>query len=426
MSTTLRADHDALFADGCMVRTLVVVWVPRTAGELERAAREGVLVERRRFEAKRELPAAGKNEDVAVQVASLTVDGGLLVYGLDEDEHERPSIPTPIDLEGAAERIDQVVGALVDEPPYVEVEPLRLEDDPGKGYLVVIVPPSPRAPHQVAVKGDRRFYGRGDKGKRILSEGEVARLYQRRGHWEVNERELLDECIARSDHGRQTDELGFLHGFAQPVVPDEGIWERALDRHGSERDLLARLLQAARSVTTKTPYSPAWSEAHNWRELGADGWTLDTLTASGIDDPQYQVRADVGIDGSGYMFCGRAAVPPHRHLAEGAPRQLAILEVPIAANFAGFLAMLAALYEDAGYVGPVVYGMAVTGIEGAVSAAILSNIRWSGTPFKKESFERTARVASAAQLLEPEQVTLALMRRFLDTVRRKNYDPFTE
>jgi hypothetical protein len=48
------------------------------------------------------------------------------------------------------------------------------------------VPQSSRAPHQVTVGGDLRFYGRAAKGNRILTEGEVARLYRRREEWEQN------------------------------------------------------------------------------------------------------------------------------------------------------------------------------------------------------------------------------------------------
>src|SRR5687767_12299532 len=126
------------------------MWIPRTAEELERAASEELLNEKARFEVKRELPASKKNADLAVDVSALTVDGGLLIYGVDENEHGRPTVPAPIELAGARQRIDQVVQTLVDEPPYIEIDELPLDDDPARGYLVVVVPQSPRAPHQVA------------------------------------------------------------------------------------------------------------------------------------------------------------------------------------------------------------------------------------------------------------------------------------
>jgi len=44
-------------------------------------------------------------------VSALTVDGGLLIYGIAEDEHGRPTVPTPIDLAGAREtHIGEIFG----------------------------------------------------------------------------------------------------------------------------------------------------------------------------------------------------------------------------------------------------------------------------------------------------------------------------
>ena len=113
------------------------MWVPRTAEELERAARDGLLKEKQRFEVKRELPAKKKNADVAVEVSALTVEGGFLIYGIDEDTHGRPTVPAPITLAGARQRIDQIVQTLVDEPPDIEIDELPLDDDPAKGYLLL-------------------------------------------------------------------------------------------------------------------------------------------------------------------------------------------------------------------------------------------------------------------------------------------------
>jgi hypothetical protein len=55
-----------------------------------------------------------------------------------------------------------------------------VSEQEGLGYLVVIIPASPRAPHMVTLEGENRYYGRGATGNRILNQGDVARLYQRR------------------------------------------------------------------------------------------------------------------------------------------------------------------------------------------------------------------------------------------------------
>jgi len=73
------------------------MWTPASVDELERAARSGRLVEKKRFEAKREV---GRNKDVAIDVNAMALDGGAVVYGIAEDANGRPRIPAPIELGG--------------------------------------------------------------------------------------------------------------------------------------------------------------------------------------------------------------------------------------------------------------------------------------------------------------------------------------
>jgi hypothetical protein len=67
------------------------------------------------------LPSAKKNADLATDVAAMTVDGGILLYGIREDSDGRPTIPSPIPLAGAAERVDQIVSSSISEAPYIEI-----------------------------------------------------------------------------------------------------------------------------------------------------------------------------------------------------------------------------------------------------------------------------------------------------------------
>jgi hypothetical protein len=64
-----------------------------------------------------------------------------------EDERGTPSVLCPLDLAGARERVDQIVRTCISEPPTVEIRAVPTQGDPAQGYLVVAVPPSPRAPH---------------------------------------------------------------------------------------------------------------------------------------------------------------------------------------------------------------------------------------------------------------------------------------
>jgi hypothetical protein len=95
---------------------------------------------------------------LAKDIAAMTTDGGTLVYGVAEDDDRRPRILAPLELAGAAERIDQIVQHSSSGAPTVEFVHLHLYEDESRGYLLVRIPPSPEAPQQVQVGDDRRLF----------------------------------------------------------------------------------------------------------------------------------------------------------------------------------------------------------------------------------------------------------------------------
>jgi hypothetical protein len=99
-------------------------------------------------------------------------------------------------------------------------------EDPSLGYLVISVPASPRAPHMVTVGKEYRYYGRSATGNVPLTEGEVARLYERRQRLEMDRGDILDEAIESAPIAPHED-FGYLHLVARPVVPDEDLFDRA-------------------------------------------------------------------------------------------------------------------------------------------------------------------------------------------------------
>ncbi len=141
------------------------MWVPKSTTEVEEAAKRGDLEETHAFDAKKALPPSQKSRDVAEDVAAMTVDGGSLLYGLGEDKSKRLTVLAPFELAGAPERIAQIAETSISEPPVISCKTLPLDADPSKGYLLVVIPQSPRAPHQL--NGDMRYYGRGAKGNRL-------------------------------------------------------------------------------------------------------------------------------------------------------------------------------------------------------------------------------------------------------------------
>ena len=124
------------------------VWIPETLEALDRALRDGVLVEGHQVDFKRELAAgAASNKALAKDLASFAIDGGQLFFGVDESP--TPKL-RPIDLKGLKDRVDQVARASVTPPLAVRCIELVAPADTSSGC-----PSSPGHRDQRAASGLR-------------------------------------------------------------------------------------------------------------------------------------------------------------------------------------------------------------------------------------------------------------------------------
>src|SRR5436309_13666150 len=121
------------------------MWNLSSAEEIERAATNNELAESEIVDAKRELPSRSKNKDIAKDVAAMANDAGVILYGVNEDATGHPTVPSPIELAGARERIANVVTTSISEPLTIVAREYPLPTDASHGYVVVILPASPRA-----------------------------------------------------------------------------------------------------------------------------------------------------------------------------------------------------------------------------------------------------------------------------------------
>lgn len=360
----------------------------------------------------------------------MSTDGGALVYGVGEDASGQPRLLTPIALKGAAERIDQVAQHSVSGSLQIRFQTLRYDEDPGRGFLIAEVPASPLAPHQVKVGNDRRFYGRSDTGNRLLSEAEIERLYERRRRLDVDREALLADCIAASPLGSPTPhQEGFLQAFVHPAIRDEDLWDRALaGQQGDERRLLDSIREAATAISPTGGWGGAQlGTVYNWRQRGADKWSLDT--GSLTDDPsalkpRRRVLADLGMDGRCYLFQGGAADIDDRTNPEHPI--FVFHERGTALALAQFLGLVHALYEAGGQFGPVDVGIAVTGLRGAVSVHLLSDHFDTPIAYGDEAALRTMRL-DARDLEDPVAISIRLLDRLLRAMSNGvSWNPLTE
>ncbi len=396
------------------------MWIPKTEKEIIEATIRGDLEETLTFDAKSEIPA--KNIDTAKDVSALAnTSGGVLLYGLCEDANQRLTILRPLVLQGQRERIEQIIRTSIDEVPSFNISTITTANDLSRGYVIVVVPPSERAPHMVVAKGERRFYGRGETGNYILNQSDIARLYERRQISNADILPLLDQTIGRSPLP-PSETSAHLHVIARPVLSDEDIFAKALAAYTNADNLLRDLItSAARSQTFRSDLPPRFTQP-------PDGWTIRTegylgrLRIPNENDPRrdaHTLNVQINLDGSGYLFCGRAAETDNR---QAYPIKW-FYSLVVAANTTRLLALLGDLYERAGYLGMVDIAVGLTGLERSCPYESAKEFDWFPR-YVESSYRKTLRVAARALKDDPKRSAAELLMPLINAISQGKDDPF--
>jgi hypothetical protein len=238
------------------------------------AAAAGVLDETQWVELKEKVPPASKpaNLELARDLASLSLDGGLLVIGIADASGAAGEV-VGTDLSGIETRVAQVASGRIAPPLSVTFDVFPKPDDAETGVLVVTVPASEAAPHMV----DEKYWGRGAHGKRTLSDNEVRRLMADRQERAAGLIDRLRELPARLDpvdldSGDGTD-LGRLYVLVEPAAAArEPLTNLLGDKHMLEL------------VIDGLGFRPQWTPSfellnHMWPH--PDGLAAASLTAEG-------------------------------------------------------------------------------------------------------------------------------------------------
>lgn len=391
------------------------MWIPKNEQDIAAAVASRSLEETVTFDGKREIPA--KSIETAKDVSALAnTSGGVLIYGLGEDSDHKLTVLNPIPLSGERERIDQIVRTCVDEVPYFKISGIEKKADPSLGYLVVLVPPSERAPHMVIVGGERRFYGRGETGNYVLSQAEVARLYERRRLTETSILPFLEEAI-RLAPVKDNERFSHLHIVARPVHADDTLLNDALSDGQSHKELLTNVLdKVASSGIYKNGYVP---------DIGhpGGGWIRRPEGYMGNchhgPEEDLTVQFQFNIDGSAYLFNGRAAEARKENQAKS------FFSSIVAGSTTKFLAVLGELYDRASYYGMVDVGLAVTGLQGCVLHT--ARDRFHSLPsFSGSDYRKTARSTALILKEDPRRLAAQLIMPLVQAISQSTDDPFRD
>ncbi|MGC5173271.1 helix-turn-helix domain-containing protein [Microbacterium sp. DT81.1] len=170
------------------------MWFPRTDSDIQLAITEGSLSETKYLDAKRESGDTNSaRAETAKDMASFALDGGSLIIGVEEDKKTGAFSLAPQPLAGLPEKLEQIAANRIDPPLFIRVTEIASASDPSRGYVLVEIPPSPTAPHMV----DSRYFARGDRTTRKLTDAEVVRFHSQRHGQEERLGALLRDEIER-------------------------------------------------------------------------------------------------------------------------------------------------------------------------------------------------------------------------------------
>jgi hypothetical protein len=382
---------------------------PRTEAALETAAKDRHLVETHVLELKRELPPGGDsaNKELARDLASLAIDGGLLIIGVDED---KDYALTPVPLDGLAERVEQVAGSRIDEPLPLTFFEIESAAKPSDGYLLARVPASPRAPHMV----DNRYWGRGDKTKYMLSDAQVERLIAQRARWAVNAETALNDWIAADPIALDQRQNAHLFVIADPVPPRErlllpvlgvGDWTAAF-----------RTLVTATTNQGGATFAPDMTTHLSYFSTTADGWAWKSYAVFGQRDEGEQGRerergaliVEVCENGQLRMMCGRAT--------EDYNGKRLMIDDLVLGLTARMVSLAEGVSHAAGFLGSWDFGVGVTMLKGAISHRRYTRdgFGFPGPPYTADNYSATTR----ASLAEIERGTGPVVERLLGHLYR--------
>ncbi len=346
--------------------------VPRSASELIVAIQQGILIEGHNFDAKAELEHGPRgNARLAIDLAAFAVSGGLITIGIAEDsETASRLIPRPIRLAGLRERVSAVGLSRVDPPLYsTTLELMDPDAGEGYGYLLIVVPPSPDAPHMV----DGKYRGRSDTTNYVLGDADVRRVQAQRRGATPNIAEVLDRAVQHDPTPPSLSQHAHLFVVARPVVATSPVMLQ--ERLGREwrswiRDELVNRPQWGL-------FSPDLPNNATLLVRRPDGWAatteyigLDrTVQETALED--YLLELEVHEDGGLALFCGRAS---DSH--SGSATRWTFEDL-LAGLTWRVIRAAAAVSAKTDYLGNWDFGVALTNARGIASHALVQRSQWA-------------------------------------------------
>jgi hypothetical protein len=386
-------------------------WAPAVWSDVVEAAAGGLLDESHWVDLKQELPTgkATFNTDLAKDLASLAVDGGLLVIGV-EDHDSRAGNVRGVELGKLADRVDQIARGKVRSPLVVRCHEIPDPDRPGWGCLLVHVPPSGQAPHMV----DYVYYGRGDRANAKLGDEQVRAILEGRARGRADIVAELGRMAEDDPMAADQRQLGHYYFLAQPEVATEGALVEFLDRgdFAAIQGILAQIVRD-RGNAGFAPDVLRLSQ-HVRRAEGVALTSFDPEEGPLYEEGLFElvIREDGGIRltcGRGTGFHGGAVLP-----LTGKPPLGVLPILVVGLTYAG--AALAGRLADqyAAYQGQWRVGLRMDRLRGVVPVDRLVHGAFGpGNPYSREEYEHVISATTEELVNVPEVVAGRVVERLL-------------
>ncbi|MFF0531162.1 helix-turn-helix domain-containing protein [Nocardia amikacinitolerans] len=379
------------------------LWNPRTEADLRAAQADGLLEETHYLDLKRQLDRGkAASKKLAPDLAGFALDGGTILIGIGEGEPGGVPQLWPVELAGLPERVENIATTAVHEPVRVKTTVIPATGQPGKGYLVVHIPQSSRAPHMV----DGRYYGRGDKRNRVLPHEEVLRLHQQRL---AGQKDIIAETHrAIIELGPRQGRDSILALLAEPVNAPEEILVPLTEADGWEQTVLNLVHKAVRPEHHE--FAPSLAGASGFGRR-ANAVALTT----GMYNGRWQGNEDAAEvafheNGSLLLASERAATTMRFPRATPEREGTEVVFEPLVLGHTDLLVRLATVVaEEYGYTGMWRFGLVITGLRGCRSYALCQH-RYGpdGAPYTARTYER-ATEAAFLDLANPRAIVKTLV-----------------
>lgn len=374
------------------------LWNPVSEDELRRAADDDVLVESNHLDLKRQIDKGrSANRDLAKDIAAFALDGGMILVGLDEDTSP-PSL-YPVDLPNLAERVESIARMGIDEGVSITTVSIPSAADPAKGYLVIHVPASPRAPHMV----DGKYYGRGDRTNRILSHAEVLRLHERQLTSRRDVIAAAHTALAEFEGDDLAHPLPTMVLVAEPLGARENLLV-PLTESPSWQHTVLEIVQAA-AVEDHQQFAPSLPPPSGFVRRAGGVAATRGMDGGGRFTSEQHRAVELVFDESGTIML--ASRRPVDFIQDDQP---AVLEVVVIGHTDLLVRVTALVAERFGFAGSWRFGLVASPMRGAVSFRLGSSPHYERGPMYTADVYERATLASLEELTRgPEQVVNRLV-----------------